>query len=90
MENLRYGRLESLRYASQLLSLRQPCPPGEEKIYFAYPIGVAFDMKYAGKLPEVFQRCHRRLQLGGLAVRLALGQRIVRRPGGQLAAGHLG
>ena len=49
--------------------------------------GVAFDMKYAGKLPGVFQRFHSRTQLCGTAVGLAFVECSVQRHGGQLGVG---
>lgn len=48
--------------------------------------GCGFDMAYAGRLFEPFQRLHGPEQGGGLGLGLAIARRIVERHGGQLGA----
>jgi hypothetical protein len=59
---------------------------GEETVYYIRDNGVGFDMKYAPKIFEPFQRLHRDAEYPGTGIGLANVRRVIARHGGQIWA----
>ena len=78
---LKYSRQEEVSRIE--IGARQE---GEENIIFVRDNGVGFDMRYAQKLFQVFQRLHSDKEFEGTGVGLAIVQRIVQRHGGRIWA----
>ncbi len=84
--NLVSNAIKFTEYESSAM-IKIGCTSQKNKnIYYVKDNGVGFDMKYVGKLFQVFQRLHSEKDFAGTGVGLAIVHRIIHRHGGKVWA----
>jgi two-component system, chemotaxis family, sensor kinase Cph1 len=76
---VKYSRLQAVAKI-EIGSREEP----EETVFFVKDNGVGFDMTYAAKLFQVFQRLHKESEFEGHGIGLANVKRIILRHGGRV------
>ncbi|HEY4309700.1 MAG TPA: ATP-binding protein [Pirellulales bacterium] len=86
VENLLANAWKFTRHRTDGLIEFSGLPDGDDRVFYIRDNGVGFDMAYANKLFQPFERLHLESEFEGLGVGLTTVQRIVRRHGGHVWA----